>query len=240
MSSPAINFIPEYEETLIESTPKWESYTAQIARMSYDLTMAGKHTIPKDLRMCKDRVGKKIRYFINNFFKMLPDSRYLEFGSLNGATTCCAISNNRCKVTTINNYQIDNLEMAAMECNVKVALRNGIATVNHINHEFRDVDYISLIRHNVVSVKCNEIARDLFDILTYMQSAVDTEYLLIVHDYNQVECKQELYRALTTLNHTVTACVEIRTTIGGQFPTTWGENSDWHNGVFIGVITKPV
>lgn len=70
--------------------------------------------------------------------------------------------------------------------------------------------------------------------------ALDLEFIFIVDDWNWQGVREGSREAIKALGAEIIYCAEIFSTEGGIHPGQVGlptdQNSDWHNGYFIGVL----
>lgn len=71
------------------------------------------------------------------------------------------------------------------------------------------------------------------------QAAVDDRFVLIVDDWNWREVRAGTLAALAETRIQLDFVAEIRTSLDDSHPVLSRQHSDWHNGYFIGVCSKP-
>jgi hypothetical protein len=82
------------------------------------------------------------------------------------------------------------------------------------------------------------LEQDQYDGVYIAQDALDDTYTLIVDDFNQPEVRRGTLKAIEDLGHTIVAQLNVFTLQEGYNPKLCYQYSDWHNGYFIGVISK--
>jgi hypothetical protein len=80
--------------------------------------------------------------------------------------------------------------------------------------------------------------QDQYDGIRLVEAALDDEFVLIVDDWNWLRVRKGALRAINDLKMSVLFALEIRTSLDDSHGSTSGPRSDWHNGYFIGVLTK--
>jgi hypothetical protein len=75
--------------------------------------------------------------------------------------------------------------------------------------------------------------------LAFALPALASQFVLIVDDWNWPAVRYGTLRAISEVGATINYSMEIRTTLNDTHPTIAMENSDWHNGYFISVLSKP-
>ena len=182
--------------------------------------------------------GRKYRLLINNLIASLPNARYLEIGTWSGSTLCSAINGNSVRAAAIDNWSEFGGPKAQFLSNLQRFKTPG-AEVSFIEKDFRRVDFASLGRFNVYMFDGPHTAADQFDGISLVLPALEDEFILIVDDWNHPPARQGTLKALHDLKLSVLHSFEIRTTQDGSNATLARQASDWHNGYFIAVVSKP-
>jgi hypothetical protein len=119
---------------------------------------------------------------------------------------------------------------------------NSILTSNinfrFIESDFRKVDYSQLGKFNVYLFDGPHQEQDQYDGIKLALPALDDTFILIVDDWNWAGPRNGTLAALSKLGTRVLAGLEIRTTDDESHAFPSHENSDWHNGYFIAIISK--
>jgi hypothetical protein len=182
--------------------------------------------------------GKKYRRFINNLIRSLDDPKYLEVGSWAGSTLCSAINRNRVRATAIDNWSqfggpkdkfLENLNR----------FRTPKAYVNLIEDDFRRVDFSSIGEFTTYLFDGPHDFEDQYDGLKLALPCLEPRFVYIVDDWNWPQVRNGTIRAISDLGIKIDYSIEIRTTLDGTHAPIAGRNSDWHNGYFISVLSKP-
>ena len=182
--------------------------------------------------------GKRYRRFINNLVGSLPDARYLEVGSWAGSTLCSAINGNDVRATAIDNWSLFGGPKEAFMANLQT-FRTPRAYVNFIENDFRQVDYAQLGPFNVYLFDGPHEKQDQYDGLSMALPALDPTFVLIVDDWNWQAVREGTAEAIAACGLSEHFRLELRTTSADSDPIIGGENGDWHNGYYIGVLEKP-
>lgn len=181
--------------------------------------------------------GKRYRCFINNLIRSLASPRYLEIGSWAGSTLCSAINNNQVMATAIDNWSEFGGPKEAFMSHLN-QFRTPRAYVNFIESDFRAVDYAGLGTFNVYLFDGPHERQDQYDGLDLVRSALDDVFVLIVDDWNWPAVRTGTFDAIAACGFTTHYSVELRTTLDDTHPAVHGANSEWHNGYFVGVLSK--
>ena len=176
--------------------------------------------------------GGYYRLLINNIIKAIEDPRYLEVGSWKGSTVCAAMFNNKCKATCIDNWSEWGGPKEDFLANTNT-FANTDVEFTFIESDFRNVDYSSLGKFNVYLFDGPHSEQDQYDGIVITQPALDEEFILIVDDWNWQQVRQGTMTALQNLNLKVLESISITFT-----PHLCCEETRWHNGYFIAVISK--
>jgi SAM-dependent methyltransferase len=182
--------------------------------------------------------GRKYRLLINNLIATLPNARYLEIGTWSGSTLCSAINRNSVRAAAIDNWSEFGGPKAQFLQNLQRFKTPG-ADVSFIEKDFRKVDFSSLGRFNVYMFDGPHTAADQFDGINLVLPALEDEFILIVDDWNHTPTRQGTLKAIHDLKLSLLHSFEIRTTMDGSHATLARQSSDWHNGYFIAVVSKP-
>lgn len=231
------------EETSIRFIGEWEHPIAAKIQDAWFDAIAMNFKIPDSIRYMDGMSGKKYRYFINNLIGSMEDARYLEIGSWKGSTASSAVYGNKCKALCIDNWS-DFLWGAPkesvrgeFEANVRSAA-GTTADFSFIDNDFRKVDYNTLGKFNVYMFDGPHSEQDQYDGIVIAQNAIDDTFVLIVDDYNGPGVRAGTERAIKDLNLNVIAAIDIMTRNDDQHPIIAHQNSDWHNGYFIALVSK--
>lgn len=231
------------EETSIRFDGEWDHPMAAKIQDAWFAAIAMDFKIPDSIRYMDGMSGKKYRYFINNLLGSMDDARYLEIGSWKGSTASSAIYGNKCKALCIDNWT-DFLWGASkesvrgeFEANVTAAA-GDTAQFSFIDQDFRTVDYSNIGKFNVYMFDGPHSEQDQFDGVEIAQPALDDTFILIVDDYNGYDVRNGTSRAIEELNLSVVASIDIMTRSNNGHPVISHQQSDWHNGYFIAVVSK--
>jgi hypothetical protein len=183
--------------------------------------------------------GKRYRYFINRLVRGLSNPRYLEVGSWRGSTLCSAIHGNTLTAVAIDNWSQFGGPKDEFEKNVQT-FTNPSAKVFFVESDFRKVDFTKFDeKFNVYLFDGPHEAQDQFDGLAMALPTLEDEFVFIVDDWNWERVRTGTFAAIRKCNLGVTFVAEIRSTLDNTQPVINGKASDWHNGYFIAVLTKP-
>ncbi len=183
--------------------------------------------------------GKRYRYFINNLVRSVGNPRYLEVGSWRGSTLCSAIHGNTLTAVAIDNWSEFGGPKNAFQRNVET-FASPQSKVFFIESDFRKVDFKQFDqKFNIYLFDGPHEAQDQFDGLARALAALEDEFVFIVDDWNWERVRAGTFSAIRKCNLGVTFASEIRTTMDNTHPVVGGKESDWHNGYFIAVLTKP-
>jgi len=205
---------------------------------AFNKAMAGTGQMDPAVLEMDGMSGRKYRLLINNLIANLPNARYLEIGTWSGSTLCSAINGNSVRATAIDNWSEFGGPKAQFLRNLERFKTPG-SEVSFIEKDFRSVDYVSLGRFNVYMFDGPHNAADQFAGISLVLPALEDEFILIVDDWNHTPARQGTLKALHDLKLSVLHSFEIRTTFDGSHATLARQASDWHNGYFIAVVSKP-
>ncbi|MCF8532028.1 MAG: hypothetical protein K9G48_03410 [Reyranella sp.] len=186
--------------------------------------------------------GRRYRAFINNLIDALPRPRYLEIGAWAGSTLCSAIFGNKVEAVAIDNWSQFGGPFGRFYTNL--AAFKGSARVSFVERDFRQIDYASLGTifgpFTVYLFDGPHEFQDQYDGLRCVQPALDRCYVQIVDDWNWHDVRAGTAKAIEDLGLQTEFKIEIRTTLNDEHaPQPAGENSDWHNGYCISVLSRP-
>ncbi len=231
------------EETSIKLFGEWDSPDAERVSNALLSALALEHKIPHWIRSMQGMSGRKYRSLINNLVENTPDARYLEIGSWLGSTACSAMYGNTCKALCIDNWTQflwggdKNHYKSSFERSAREAAGTTV-DFNFFDEDFRKIDYTSIGKFNIFMFDGPHERIDQYEGVKYAQPALDDTYVLVVDDFNSKNIQEPTYEALNDLKQTIVASIVINTTQDGIDPQLNFQNSDWHNGYFIGVIKK--
>ncbi len=209
---------------------------------AFDKAIARSGKLPPELLALKGMSGKKYRLFINSLVESIPNARYLEVGTWAGSTLCSAIYGNPVDALAIDNWSefggpanqfFTNLGLFSSKSN----------RVSFLNSDFRKVNYSNIGKYNIYLFDGPHTRQDQYDGLAFALPALEKEVVYIVDDWNWPYVQEGTRRALAAVSAQILYSIEVFTTEGGVHPGTVGlprdQDSDWHNGYFISVMTLP-
>jgi hypothetical protein len=215
------------------------SALARCVNLAFQRTLSLHHKLPDWITKMDGMSGKKYRYFINNLVELLNAPKYLEVGSWAGSTACSAMYGNSLDVTCVDDWSefggpkdrfLENIEKTkGSGCNFKF-----------IESDFRKIRWDQIAcSANVYLFDGPHTERDQYDGIGMALPALQDSFVLIVDDYNWLPVQSGTARAMNDFGLSVGYGIKILTTTDNSHPTRHaGANSDWHNGYFIGVISK--
>ena len=200
--------------------------------------LAEQGTIDAGVLNMEGMSGRKCRFFLNNLIRLLPDPRYLEVGSWQGSTLCSAINGNTVRATAIDNWSEFGGPRDAFFANVST-FKSPTADLRVIENDFRSVDYSSIGKCNVFLFDGPHSLQDQYDGVLLALPALDSQFVLIVDDWNWRQVRTATLGAIVKLDLSLLYGLEIRTTLDDTHAEQVRQYSDWHNGCFISVLQKP-
>jgi hypothetical protein len=183
--------------------------------------------------------GRCYRMFVNNLIGSLPEPRYLEVGTWAGSTLCAAINGNRVHATAIDNWSQFGGPREAFQANL-TRFATPQAFVRFIQGDFRQVDYRRIDPCDVYMFDGPHETQDQYEGVALALPALKPCFVLIVDDWNWQKVRDGTWQALEALHIEVLHSLEVRTSIDDTHPEVAFQQSDWHNGYFIGTLRKPV
>lgn len=206
---------------------------------SLHLANSGRSPLPSWIMNLSGMSGRRYRRLVNNLVRLVPDPVYLEVGSWKGSTACAAVWSNHCEIICIDNWSefggprdefLENIERASASNSLQV-----------IEDDFRAVNFGKLQpKANIYLFDGPHGERDQFEGIAMALPGLRQEFVLIVDDFNWAQVREGTFRALLEKDLTVLCSVTIRTNAAGLDPKILFEKSDWHNGYFLAVVTKPL
>ncbi|MEL6064173.1 MULTISPECIES: class I SAM-dependent methyltransferase [unclassified Methylobacterium] len=226
------------EFSLVVHGDSKSTLSATLVEFAFAKSMALQHRLPNFVLGMRGMSGRKYRSFINNLIALVPNARYFEVGSWAGSTACAAMYGNKAKITCIDNWSqfggprnqfLENVERCSNE-NIDFQL---------IESDFREVNYSQIGKYNVYLFDGPHLREDQRDGIVLGMPALDREFILIVDDWNWAEIREGTFAGIQAGGLALNYCMEIKTTQNGSHASVPGERGEWHNGYFIGVLTKP-
>jgi hypothetical protein len=240
-----VSLLPFYRVPLSEQTSitfegdRNSTYLAKCVGKAFDKTLELSHGLPEWIVEMEGMCGRKYRYFINNLIRQISDPSYLEIGSWAGATACSAIYSNSLVATCVDNWSGFGGPKEKFFANLETAKGDG-CEFRFIESDFRKIDWSELrLNANVYLFDGPHEERDQYDGISLVIPSLGENFILIVDDYNWIQVQNGTERAIKDCGLSVKFCIKILTTTNNSHPVVFqGTNSDWHNGCFIGVISK--
>lgn len=226
---------PEETQTIFNG----DIYNTEFVKVadSWLKSLALNHKLPDPIRYMEGMSGKKYRYFINNLVESMPDARYLEIGSWAGSTACSAIYGNKCKITCVDNWSEFGGPKNEFFFHMNHCISQDIS-FDFIEQDFRKIDFSSIGKYNIYMFDGPHGEQDQYDGIFLVQPALDDHFILIIDDWNMEQVRNGTTRALLNIGLKTIASMEIITRHDNTLPVVGWQNSDWHNGYFIALISK--
>jgi len=202
----------------------------------------GATKLPREVLTMPGMSGRKYRSFINSLIEQTPEPRYLEIGSWAGSTLCSAIFGNDVDAVAIDNWS--EFGGPANQFFTNLARFKGAARVSFLEQDFRNVDFQNLVSifglFNLYFFDGPHSSKNQYDGIVKVQSALTPSYVQIVDDWNWAEVRDGTLSAIADLSLRIEFMAQVRTTLDGKHaPWPHSENSDWHNGCCIAVVSRP-
>jgi hypothetical protein len=220
--------------TSVASSPL-AGHSAEV-RTAFERALANEGKVSPEILGLRGMSGKKYRKFINNLLEVIRDPRYLEIGVWQGSTFCSAIFENEVTATCVDNWS--EFEGPFDKFLTNLAKFKGKSRVTFIEKDYREVDFHHLGFFNVYLFDGPHEYQDQFDAVMMADPALDPSFVLIVDDWNWEEVRTGTMDAIREREYLIDYMIEVRTTRDNQLPYLRAENSDWHNGYFIGALRK--
>lgn len=183
--------------------------------------------------------GWRYRLLINRLISLMDDASYLEVGSWMGSTLCSAIHDNKVRALAIDNWSEFGGPRDAFFKNL-AEHRTPHAHVTVVESDFRKANFAFLgAPFEVYLFDGPHGENDQYNGIALALPALAEQFILIVDDWNFPPVPAGTRKALRDLGLTILHTIEIRTTADGAYPEVHNEESEWHNGYFIAVISKP-
>ena len=208
---------------------------------AFERALNGQSKIPADLLALQGMSGQKYRKFINNLVELTPDASYLEVGSWAGSTLCSAIYNNKVRSMAIDNWSEFGGPRDQFFANVG-KFAGPSAAVSFLNSDFRAVRFDAIGTFNIYLFDGPHSKKDQYDGMALAKPALDDVSVVIVDDWNWLEVRNGTFDALRDAQYQILHRIEVLSTPDNRHPGDHGlprdQDSDWHNGYFIGVLRK--
>lgn len=214
-----------------------ENRYAHLLDNAFNRALALDGTLPDAVRDMLGMSGKTYRLLINNLVGSMPEARYLEVGSWAGSTACSAMVGNRVTVVCIDNWSEFGGPKDLFLANTEACLTPNIA-FTFIESDFRAVDYGAIGRFNIYLFDGPHSQQDQYDGLAMAMPALDDQFIFIVDDWNWQAVRDGTFAAIAAVGLHVLYAFEIRTTQDNNHAAVSQQESDWHNGYFIAVLSK--
>ena len=211
---------------------------AVLVKRSLERAVADVSGPPELVRSVLGMSGQKYRVFINDLVRSHADARYLEIGSWRGSTAVAALYGNAVKAVCIDNWSqfgapkedfLDNMQR----------VQSPAIDFRFIEEDFRCIDYSSLGRFNIFLYDGYHSEMAQRDGIVLAQPALDESFVLIVDDWNWRRVRVGTFRAIRDADCSIVFAVEIRTTLDESHAVIHDDQSDWHNGYFIAIVSRP-
>jgi hypothetical protein len=231
--------LPAANLTVVETS--YGNYLSLALRHAFDMALEGRSKLPEQLFEVPGFSGRKFRMLLNNLFATLHDPRYLEIGVFKGGSFIPAIYSNRMTATAVDNWSWPGSDIGIF--------KNFLSEYGHeastkiVDQNFKEVDYASLGRFNVMFYDGSHAEEDQLMGVKLAASAMDACYVAIVDDWNWDHVRRGTFAGLREAGCRIDYSIEVRTTLqntGESLPEVCGPTSDWHNGMFAAVLSRKV
>ena len=118
----------------------------------------------------------------------------------------------------------------------------GRANVNILEADFKTTGFTKIGSYNIMFYDGSHNENDQRDGVKLPVPAMDHDYIVIVDDWNWDHVRRGTFRGLREANCTINNSIEVRIktdpTSKHNLPTIHGPSSEWHNGMFVAVVSK--
>lgn len=167
----------------------------------------------------------------------MPDPRYLEIGMFCGASFCAAIDQNKVSATGIDNWSGFGGMAGQFYGNLSKFCGEG-QIVSILERDFRTVDYKALGPFNILFYDGSHEETDQYDGIRLPDVGLDDHAIVIVDDWNWDRVCRGTFAALSDVGRHIEYSIEVRTTLDGQGSTIPAAESEWHNGLFVAIVSR--
>ena len=226
------------EETSIKFSGDFAGTYGTAIKASFETALALESKLPNWVLELEGMSGRVYRRFINSLVASIDDPRYLEIGSWAGSTSCSAMFGNTVKITCIDNWSEFEGPKGIFLRSTNDARSDGV-DFQFIENDFRAIDYSDIGRFNIYLFDGPHAYADQFDGIVMAQAALENSYVQIVDDWNWPYVRNGSIDAMRKAYLQEICSIVIRTTQDDSHPVTaTRQNSAWHNGYYIGVLTR--
>lgn len=206
---------------------------------AFGLAVDGQSKLPPEVLAMPGMSGRRYRHFVNNLVAEVPS--YMEIGTWAGSTLCSAVYGNEATALAVDNWS--GFGGPAEHFFRYLAQFKGSSRVSFLDRDFHKIDYGKLAStFDPFSVYLFDGPHDWdsqYIGLTRVQPMLARHYVQIVDDWNFSDVRTATMKAIDDLGLQINLRIEVRTTLNDEHaPEPIGENSDWHNGVFIAVLSR--
>jgi hypothetical protein len=187
--------------------------------------------------------SQKVKFFLNKINSM-PDARYLEIGSFQGATLCSALQNNKISAIAVDDWSGENIEPlrevegweSEKELPKDVFVKNineyiGHSNVTIMNGKMEDLEPKSFpFKPNIIFYDGPHGFKEQYHIFEKLNEMVDDVFIWITDDYNWRQVSDAVDRAYRDMKYEVIYDTQIFT--NGEDP------KDFWNGLRVSVLRK--
>jgi hypothetical protein len=209
-----------------------------IVRTAFEDALADRGHLDQRAYLVDGFSGRKHRLFLNNLIAAMEQPRYLEIGVFRGATFCAAISNNKVRATGVDNWTEFGGKASEFYLNL-AALKGPEASVSIIEQDFRTVNYAALGPFNIGFYDGPHTERDQYDGARIVIEAMRANSVMLVDDWNWEQVRGGTMRAIRDAGAHIDFAIELRTSLDNTVPAHAYGGSDWNNGLFAAVLSRP-
>ena len=221
-----------------------------------------KSNIDNEVLNIDGMTGVKTRHLYNNLCS-LDNIRYLEIGSWKGSSICSAMSNNNITCLCIDNWckfegsgANDLKEYFGENINDTFSVKKefinnfnkckGSNNAKYIENNCWDICVNEIGKFNIYMYDGEHSEKSHFLALKYYLPCLDKEFIYIIDDWNWYSVQTGMYNSIIDNSCEIIYKTEIFTN-DKQHPK-WGngegiragKHGDWHNGICIFILRKPI
>jgi len=216
------------------STPQ-----ARALLTAYTASCAGSVPVPVWLLQLEGMSGRRYRALANEYVRCARPQRYLEVGSWSGSTACSVLWDSTMPVTCIDNWSQFGGPREEFVANTKRARPKAADSLTLIDADFRQVDLTTLGSFDFYLFDGPHSAEDQYDgVARYLPVLTET-FTLFTDDWNWADVRAGTRQALRDNGVKVIAEIQVRTSDNNVHPQWSRQRSEWHNGYFFAVCSKP-
>lgn len=196
---------------------------------------AGTSKLTTELQTMKGETSLLAKHLYNNLMA-IPNASAMFINTVTGDNVCCAVYENTCTITAVDDVTCTPANFAAVAANVD--LFKGSNTVNLINDDWKVADLSGIPPCNVIVYHGSQEAGRIASALYRYEPILEKEFVLVANDWANLQTRSSVEGFIADMRMTVEYSVSLGpdTPEGVEIPRNYP--NEWGTGVYVAAVKK--